>query len=115
MIRLKAIPSSEMGVMEKKPAKEKFVNSLLPPFPSIATKKTTISFTVAQTGKVSIKIYDEAGRLIKTLFSQRVEKGKYEIPWNLSDDSGRKVKKGVYFVRMEVGEFSKTREIVVLR
>jgi len=54
----------------------------------------------AQASKVEVKIYDEAGKVIKTFTDLDTEKGEYKLSWDFTDDTGKKINSGEY--RFEV-------------
>ena len=59
-------------------------------------------------------IYDASGRVVKTLVSGLQAAGTHELLWNIRDDSGKKVKAGVYFIRIEnEQEHCKAKLIIV--
>jgi hypothetical protein len=82
------------------------------PNPSLGN--VTIEYTLAQQIPVSIRVYDVAGRLVKTLVSGTGPPGPHEITWNSADDHGRKVAAGVYFYRMDAGAWRSQRKIVFI-
>jgi len=57
-----------------------------------------IKFNVPAAGKVSLKIYDLTGRLIRTLFEGDANAGDTQKDWDGRDDSGHYVVPGVYFL-----------------
>lgn len=62
--------------------------------------------------KVSIKIYDISGRLIKTLLKQKT----FDIlVWDLRDSNGRYVPSGIYFVRFETENKNEIIKTVILK
>lgn len=74
-----------------------------------------ISYQLAAEGDVSLKIYDAAGRLVKSLVDGSFEPGYYKATWDGRDYSEEKVPSGVYFYRLSVGSFEASRKMVVLR
>ncbi len=76
---------------------------------------TTISFTLPEDSEVSIGVYDLAGRKVKSLASGRRGAGGHEVPWDGTNDSGRRAASGVYFVRLESGRGSVTRTLSLVR
>ena len=50
----------------------------------------------AQAGNVEVKIYNEAGKVIKTFTDLDTEKGDYKLSWDFTDNSGKKVNSGEY-------------------
>jgi len=41
--------------------------------------------------------------------------GYWTVKWDGRDESGKKVALGIYFYRMDAGEFSTTRKLAILR
>jgi hypothetical protein len=82
--------------------------------PNPCNGSTEIRFDVARTGHVSIRIYNVAGRLVRTLVSEPRAPGKYTAHWNGRNDSGARAASGVYFYRMDSGTFSATRKMLLL-
>jgi hypothetical protein len=77
---------------------------------------TTISFVVPDGGAtVSLRIYDSAGRLVRTLVNGYEPSGTREISWNGANDQGQPVSSGLYFYKLTAPSFSKTRKMVLLR
>jgi len=57
-----------------------------------------IKFNVPSAGRVSLKIYDISGKLIRTLFESDSGSGDFQKDWDGKDDSGRYVVPGIYFL-----------------
>ncbi|MCK4513176.1 T9SS type A sorting domain-containing protein, partial [bacterium] len=73
---------------------------LLAPTPNPFNPTTMIAYSVASPGRVSIKVYDLAGRTVRTLADGAHEAGEYEVLWDGRTDSGDRAASGVYFIRM---------------
>ncbi len=56
----------------------------------------------------SIKIYDVCGRIVKQFFASSVR-------WWGDDNLGQRLPAGVYFVRLDVGDYTKTEKVILLR
>jgi hypothetical protein len=74
-----------------------------------------ISYSAPQAARVSIDIYDVHGRLVQTVYNGQVEAGTHHVTWDGRDSAGSKVARGVYFCRMNAGEFSATEKMVMLQ
>jgi flagellar hook assembly protein FlgD len=75
-----------------------------------------ISFEIPSPGaQVNLRVFDVTGRLVRTLVNERRAAGYYWEPWDLTNDGGRTVAPGVYFCRMEAGNFRDTKKLVLLR
>jgi len=76
--------------------------------------RTSIAYIIPNETHISIKIYDVAGRMIKTLVNRKVGPGYYTVQWDARDASNLRVAAGVYFYRLESTDFTKTRKMVVI-
>ena len=84
--------------------------SLSQNYPNPFNPSTTIKFDLAKNGFVSIKIFDILGREIKSLVNDNFNKGSYEVSFNASEISS-----GVYFYKMESGDFSQIKKMMLLK
>ena len=62
----------------------------------------------------SLKIYDVSGRLVRQWDHRTMRQGN-QIFWDATDDFGRGLPSGVYFVKIETGSYSETERVVFLR
>ena len=83
--------------------------------PNPFSNVTTISFSLAQSVKVSLKVFDLNGRLIKILADEEMVAGSHEIKWNANNANGQPVPSGVYLLRIEAGDFKVTKKISVIK
>ena len=75
-----------------------------------------ITYTTTMPGRVSIKIYDNTGRLIKTLVNRINEPaGTKTAFWNAKDDNGRTVANGIYFIKLEAENKTDTYKMVLIK
>ncbi|MGQ9665627.1 MAG: T9SS type A sorting domain-containing protein, partial [bacterium] len=69
-----------------------------------------------QKSKVSLKIYDVSGRLVKSFYPVSVIQHQASgIVWSGDDDLGRRLPTGIYFVRLEAGTYRQTEKAILLR
>jgi hypothetical protein len=76
---------------------------------------TTIRFDLASESKVRLAIYDTAGRLVRVLVQGVEPAGARSALWDGTDGRGRRVSGGVYFYRLEAGEFTATKRMVLIK
>ena len=77
---------------------------------------TTIRFDLAHSGWMSLRIYDVAGRLVRTLVHEERQAGfNHSAVWDGRDDSGRRVATGVYLYRLETQKLSTGRKLVLVK
>jgi len=71
---------------------------------------TVIQFTLPSTEFVKLEIYNLSGQKIVTLVEKQLNKGNYNIEWNPEGLSC-----GTYFYRLEAGEFSETKRLILMK
>jgi hypothetical protein len=76
---------------------------------------TTFNYQLAAGTKASLKIYNLAGQLVRTLVNGTVPAGAHEAVWDGKADGGKRVSAGVYLVRFEAGTYTATKKAVVVR
>jgi hypothetical protein len=84
-------------------------------YPNPFNPTTTIVYSLPSSGRVSLRIYDVHGHLVKTLVNERKDDGQHRITWNGRDASGTPVASGIYFVRLESGGLVQTQKIALLK
>ena len=89
--------------------------ALGPVTPNPFRESAVISFSAPSASSVSIGVYDVHGRLVQTVLTGQVEAGAHQVTWDGRDSSGSKVARGVYFCRMNAGQFSATEKMVLLQ
>lgn len=80
------------------------------PYPNPFNPSTTIELSMPTNGLFTLTVYDLLGREVETILNQYVDSGDHTVQWNASN-----IPSGIYFVRMEAGDFAQTRKVMVLR
>jgi hypothetical protein len=83
--------------------------------PNPFSDKTAISYRVPVAGRVTLRVYNLTGRLVKTLVDQRRALGAYRATWNGTDEADRRVSAGAYFYKLQVGDSGAVRRMMQLR
>jgi hypothetical protein len=93
--------------------------SLAQNVPNPFNPMTRIEFDLARDGQVSLKIYDVAGRLVRTLIDAPLTRGRYTgenaAVWDGFNNSGQRVSSGVYFYRLNALDFVATKKMVMMK
>ncbi|MFH1736144.1 MAG: T9SS type A sorting domain-containing protein, partial [bacterium] len=79
-------------------------------YPNPFNPTTTISFDLPQVSHVKLTIYDLQGRLITELVNGVRDAGTHKTTWNASS-----VSSGLYFYRIEAGEFTAVEKMVLIK
>jgi hypothetical protein len=79
-------------------------------YPNPFNSMTRIEFQIPKAGVVSLNVYNILGQRIETLVNEKQTAGKHEVVWNTTDMAS-----GIYFYRLETGDFIKTRKMVLTR
>ena len=84
-------------------------------YPNPFNPKTSISFSLSRAGAADLRVYDAAGRLVRTLLSGVSTAGEHTVSWDGQDDAGHPVAGGVYLYSLSTGEGSETRKMLLLK
>jgi hypothetical protein len=84
-------------------------------YPNPYNPLTQISFQLSQAGVVSLRIYNVQGQLVRTLVNEYKSAGTYSISWNGKNDLGMEVSSGIYFYRIQAGNFTETKRMVLIK
>jgi hypothetical protein len=66
-------------------------------------------------GAMSLQVFDVSGRLVRTLVEGIQTAGHKRIAWDGRDDSGQPVSSGLYFYRLQAGDYAQTRKMLLLK
>ena len=111
-----ALLNETAPAIKSKPRDAEIVRFGLGPIsPNPFAEDAVITYSAPASASLSIGIYDVNGRLIRTMHSGHVSAGTHQATWDGRDDTGDRVARGVYFCRMNAGEFSATEKVVLLK
>ena len=83
------------------------------PKPNPTMAGLSIGFELPRESGVAVRIFDAGGRVAATLVDGRAQAGTHEVSWSCTDGHGTRVATGLYFCRMDAGDFTATRKVVV--
>jgi len=84
-------------------------------YPNPFNPETTISYSLKSEEHVVIDIYNIRGQKVKTLVDEQQATGYHSVVWNGRDSNDRSVASGVYFSRMQAGEYKKVKKMLLIK
>jgi hypothetical protein len=90
-------------------------SALGPNYPNPFNPATTLPWSVARAGRVTLCVYDARGAMVRTLVDAPVGAGQYRSEWDGRDGDGRAVGSGVYFARLVAPDGIAVRKLVLLK
>jgi len=79
-------------------------------FPNPFNPSTTIKFSIPQSSNVTLKIFNTLGQEVSTLINQNMESGVHTINFDASQ-----LNSGIYFYRLDAGQFSEVRKMTLIK
>lgn len=84
--------------------------SLSQNYPNPFNPATTIAFTLPVSQHISLQIFDQNGRIVKTLYQGQMNTGNHQIQFSADD-----LASGVYYYRIKADKFCATKKMVLLK
>jgi hypothetical protein len=84
-------------------------------YPNPFNPTTVIRYALPKASGVKIEIYNVLGQKVRDLLNEEQEPGYKMIHWDGKDDNGNEVSSGVYFYRIEAGDFTKCKKMTLLK
>ena len=91
-----------IGIPDKFELKQNYPNPFNP--------TTNLEFGISELGFVSLKVYDALGNLVAILVNEKKEAGYYSINFD-----GSNLASGVYFYKIEAGDFFQTKRMLPMK
>jgi Secretion system C-terminal sorting domain len=79
-------------------------------YPNPFNPSTTISYSIPQSNLVQLNVYDILGSKIAVLVNKEQSVGNYKVEFNASN-----LTSGIYFYRLQSGNFADTKKLILLR
>lgn len=79
---------------------------------SKAPSGVEIRFGVEQAAPVRLRVFDVAGRVVRSLVDEPLSRGEYERTWDGRNDNGRGIAAGIYLVQLQTGSALISRKVV---
>jgi hypothetical protein len=84
-------------------------------YPNPFNPSTEIGFALPQTANVRLEIFNIMGQRVKQLADRQMEAGVHTILWDGRDAAGNAVASGVYFYRIDAGQYTASRKMLLLK
>jgi|GEM_PF-2959167 len=84
-------------------------------FPNPFGAQTSIRYALPKESFVTLSIYNASGQKVRTLVNETKQAGEHTVHWNSLDEAGNEVATGVYFCKLQVGDYTETRKMILLK
>jgi photosystem II stability/assembly factor-like uncharacterized protein len=84
-------------------------------YPNPFNPSTNIRFQIAESGIVSLKIYDVLGNEVATLISEELTPGSYEVEFPSKTGNSLRIASGIYFYQLRAGRFVQTKKMIFIK
>jgi hypothetical protein len=84
-------------------------------FPNPFDRSTTVVLSLSQAGPASVRVFDVAGRTVRTLLNGVQPAGERMLAWDGRDDGGVRLSAGVYLLRLDAAGHSETRALRLVK
>jgi hypothetical protein len=105
--------TAAVGVAGDLPAVRPF--RLYPTRPNPVRSASRVAFDLPRSSRVTLALFDVAGRAVRAWDYGVLPAGHEERVWNAVDESGRAMRSGVYFLRLEAGRDRGVSKVLVVR
>ncbi|RLC51596.1 MAG: hypothetical protein DRH79_05980 [Candidatus Cloacimonadota bacterium] len=84
-------------------------------YPNPFNPSTNIAYSIKESGKVTLQVYNIRGQLIKTLIDEVNEPGEHAVTWNGKNIANKSVASGIYFYKLKTDDFQQTKKMIMLK
>ena len=84
-------------------------------YPNPFNPTTTIRYDLAVDGDVTLVVYNMLGEMVSTMVSGYQKAGSHEATWNAMSDSGEEMASGVYFFKLQAGDFVQINKAILIK
>ena len=89
--------------------------NLEPNAPNPFNPSTRIAFTLTESERAVVRVYDVLGAHVATVLDSRLTAGRHHVTWDGANDAGAPVASGTYFYTLAAGDRKAARKMVLLK
>ncbi|MCK4255383.1 T9SS type A sorting domain-containing protein [candidate division WOR-3 bacterium] len=79
------------------------------------TTRTTIYYNLIECLNVQLVVYDLSGRFVTMLVNGQMEAGEHTVIWDGRDENGNKLAPGIYFYKIQAGDYSESCKMIMIK
>jgi hypothetical protein len=84
-------------------------------YPNPFNPTTNIDFAITKDQNVEIAVYNAKGQKVRTLVKDYLTAGNHSVKWTGIDSSNKPVSSGIYFYKMNIGQQTLTKKMILLK
>ena len=84
-------------------------------YPNPFNPITTLTYDLPEDTFVDITIYDMLGNVVSNLINKNQNSGFKSVQWDATNNQGELVSAGVYLYKIQAGDFSQTKKMILLK
>ena len=84
-------------------------------YPNPCRAVAAMTFQIPQRSRVTLRIFDVTGRLVRTLVDDDYDAGVHGVAWDVRTDARHGVASGMYFYRLQTDGYTMARKLLVVR
>ena len=84
-------------------------------YPNPFNPSTIITFALPRPSFVKLEVFNLLGQEVAVLANGQLRAGVHHVTWDGFDNSGNSVSSGVYFFRIDAGDFTSTRKMLLIK
>ena len=84
-------------------------------YPNPFNPITTLKYDLPEDSFVDIIVYDMLGNVVNNLINKNQNSGFKSVQWDATNSQGEAVSAGVYLYKIQAGDFSQTKKMILLK
>jgi len=84
-------------------------------YPNPFNPTTTIKYQLPEATDVRLEIFNVVGQVVRTVVADPQDAGRYTVQWDATNDGGQPLSSGIYFYRLQAGEFQQVNKMLLLK